>query len=141
MEAWPVWGVIGIILIAIEMFTPTLFFLNLAFAAILTGVISFYTNIFVWQELVIFILLSFVMVLFLRPLFLKTKNSPEISGIEGKYIGQNAVVVTKVDGKGGRIAIYGEEWNAKTAEGLEIEPNEMVKIVAYEDLTFFVEQI
>ena len=65
MEAWPVWGVIGIILIAIEMFTPTLFFLNLAFAAILTGVISFYTNIFVWQELVIFILLSFVMVLFL----------------------------------------------------------------------------
>ena len=45
MEAWPVWGVIGIILIAIEMFTPTLFFLNLAFAAILTGVISFYTNI------------------------------------------------------------------------------------------------
>ena len=79
--------------------------------------------------------------LFLRPLLLKTKKTPAQSGIEAKYIGKEAKVVNKITKEGGRIAIYGEEWKAKTRNDEEISESEIVKIISNDGLTMIVEKI
>ena len=42
---------------------------------------------------------------------------------------------------GGRISIYGEEWNARTQNGEEINENEIVKIISNDGLIMIVEKI
>lgn len=141
MDIWQIWGIIGIIFIVIEIFTPVLFFLNLAFAALLTGVGVYFLKINFTEQLILFSILAFVLLIFLRPIMLKTKKQPAQSGIEAKYIGQCVKVVQKITKDGGRIAIYGEEWNAKTQNEEEILENELVKIIANDGLVMIVEKI
>lgn len=141
MDIWQIWGIIGIIFLVIEIFTPVLFFLNLAISALITAGVVFFLPIGVTVQLVLFSILAFVLILFLRPLLLKTKKTPAQSGIEAKYIGQTAKVVKKITADGGRISIYGEEWNAKSNNDEEFVENEIVKIVANNGLIMIVEKV
>ena len=141
MDIWQIWGIVSIIFIVIEILTPVLFFLNLALAAILTGGIVYFWHIKFTEQLILFSILAFIFMLFLRPLLLKTKKSPAQSGLEAKYIGQTAKVVQKITKDGGRIAIYGEEWNAKTNTEEEIYENETVKIISNDGLIMIVKKI
>ncbi len=141
MDIWQIWGIIGIIFVVIEICTPVLFFLNLAFAALFVGLIVYLLKIDFTAQLVVFSVLAFVFLLFLRPLLLKTKKTPAQSGIEAKYIGKEAKVVNKITKEGGRIAIYGEEWKAKTRNDEEISESEIVKIISNDGLTMIVEKI
>lgn len=141
MDIWQIWGIIGIIFIVIEIFTPVLFFLNLALAALLTSSIVYFTKINFTEQLILFSILAFAFLLLLRPILLKTKKTPAQSGIEAKYIGQKAKVVNKITKDGGRISIYGEEWNAKSLNDDEIPETEMVKIISNDGLIMIVEKI
>lgn len=82
MEVWQVWGVIGILLIIVEMFTPVLFFLNLAIAAIITGVVSYYTALNGTWQVLVFAGASIVLLAFLRPILLKIKDTPDKTGMD-----------------------------------------------------------
>lgn len=141
MDIWQIWGIIGIVFVVIEIFTPVLFFLNLALAAIITGCFVYYLKINFTEQLILFSVLAFVLLFFLRPLLIRSKKTPAQSGIDAKYIGQNAKVVNKVTKESGRIAIYGEEWNARVTEDIVIEENELVKIVSNDGLIMIVEKI
>ena len=44
MHLWELLGIIGIAFLILEMFTPSMFFLNFSLAAFITAVISVYTN-------------------------------------------------------------------------------------------------
>lgn len=141
MDIWQIWGIIGIIFIVIEIFTPVLFFLNLAVAALLTGLSVYLLKIDFTTQLIVFSVLAFTLLLCLRPLLLKSKKTPAQSGIEAKYINKEAKVVNKITKEGGRIAIYGEEWKAKAQNEEEINENEIVKIISNDGLTIIVEKI
>lgn len=140
MEVWQVWGVIGILLIIVEMFTPVLFFLNLAIAAIVTGAVSYYMPLSGTVQVLIFAAASVVLLAFLRPMLLKIKNSPEKTGMD-TYLGQSAKVTQKITSDSGRITLFGEAWDARSANNEEINENETVKIVSRDGLTMFVEKI
>jgi len=140
MEVWQVWGIIGILLILLEMFTPVLFFLNLAIAAIITGVVSFYVPLTRTGQVITFAAASIVLLAFLRPMLMKIKESPEETGME-TYINQSAKVTQKITKNSGRIALFGEAWDARSADGLDIDENETVKVVSRDGLTLIVEKI
>lgn len=139
MEIWQVWGVIGILLIIIEMFTPVLFFLNLAIAAIVTGVLSYYVSMSSTAQVLTFSVLSIIFIAFLRPMLLKIKDTPENTGMD-TYLGQSAKVIQKITSDAGRITVFGEAWDARSANGEEIDEGETVKIVSRDGLILFVEK-
>ena len=94
MEVWQLWGVIGILLIIVEMFTPVLFFLNLAIATIVTGTVSYYISLSGTEQVLIFAAASVILLAFLRPMLLKIKDAPEKTGMD-TYLGQKAKVTQK----------------------------------------------
>ncbi len=140
MEIWQVWCVVAFVLLILEMFTPTLFFLNLAIAALAVSVIAYFNVEFVLQA-AIFLFVSVGLIVFLRPLLMKKLSSNGAqTGIKEKYINNIATVVKEVTKQDGRIAIYGEEWNAKTMGDEVIPIGSRVKIIDNESLIMFVER-
>ena len=140
MVLWQIWGIAGIILLITEIFTPALFFLNLAFAAILVSVATYFGLPAIWQ-IPAFAVLSVVLLVFLRPLLLKIKKTEDNTTVQATYVGKAATVVEKITGNSGRITIYGEQWNAISEDGSEIEEGKLVVIVAQSDLTMTVKTI
>ena len=141
MEIWQLWGILGIIFIIIEMATPALFFLNLAFAAVIVGVVAYYVSLSLTLQITIFAVMSVLFLVFLRPFLMKVKSEPEKTGVKAAYYGQQATVTEKITGSAGRIAIFGEAWDARSEDGQEIEANSIVQIVCNEGLTMIVRKI
>ena len=139
MELWQIIGIICIGLIILEIFTPTLFFLNLAIGAFITGIVS------LWYKdisglIVIFAVLSAVILIFIRPLLYKKTPDENKTGIEGKYIGKTARVDEEISRESGVISIYGERWEARVENDETIPAGTEVKIIRNDSLIMYVEK-
>lgn len=138
---WQILGIIGVLFLILEIFTPAMFFLNLAFAAFVTA----FVTIFVAELNVViltFVVLSAVFLLILRPVLMKlVTNKPQKTGMEGKYIGKMVQVISPITKTSGAITIYGERWEARTEGDEEIPEGSMVKILRNESLVMFVAQL
>ncbi len=140
MEIWQIWCICAFVLLILEMFTPTLFFLNLSLAALVVSVFSYFGFSFIAQA-VMFTIISISLIAFLRPLLVKKINGKDKqTGISAKYINNIATVVNEVTELSGRIAIYGEEWDARSMNDEVIPVGSKVKIVKNESLIMFVEK-
>ena len=134
-------GIIGVVFLVLEIFTPAMFFLNLAFASFLTmGVTLFTSNLHV--IIFSFVVFSAVMLLVLRPILmnLKTTKSQQ-TGIESKYIGQVVKTTSTVTKDSGTITIYGERWEARTESDEPIPTDTSVRIIRNESLIMYVEKV
>ena len=140
MEHWQLLVIAGVVFIIIEIFTPVLFFLNLALACFMTAVLAYY--VFDWNILVpVFVAFSAIFLLFLRPLLVKTRTNGQKTGVDEKYIGKVAKVTEVVTATGGLVSIYDERWTARSNSGEEIPVGSEVKIVRNDSLMLYVEKI
>lgn len=140
MAYWQLLIITGIVFIIIEIFTPMMFFLNLALASFLTAAVAFFIKD--WTILTpVFVVSSLILLLFLRPLLIKTRENGQKTGVEEKYIGKIAKVSETVTTNSGVISIYNERWEARSNLGEEIPAGSDVKIVRNESLILFVEKI
>ena len=138
---WETFTIAGLIFIILEMVVPSMFFLNLAVAAIITALTAIWiTN---WPVLIIiFAVLSIVSILFLRPLLIKNKKDKESqTGMESKYIGKIVKVIEPITKFSGAITIYDERWEARVDSDETIPVGSEVKIVKNENLVLTVEKI
>ena len=140
MVLWEFLVVCGIGFIILELFTPSMFFLNFALASFLTAVASLYTTKMITLVLIFFVL-SFLSFLFLRPFLLRKFSKETETGVNDKYIGKIAKVIEEVSGNNGAVSIYDERWNARTEDGSVIGIGEEVKIIRNESLIMFVEKL
>ena len=140
MALWEFIVIIGIGFIILELFTPSMFFLNFAFAAFITAIVSLFTAKMITLVLVFFIL-SFLSFAFLRPIILNKFRKETETGINDKYIGKRAKVIEEVNENEGAISIYDERWNARTEEDLVIPAGTEVEIVRNESLIMYVKKI
>lgn len=141
MVIWEIFAIVGLAFLILEMLLPTMFFLNLAIAGFITAVIGgFITN---WITLsVIFVILSLLSIIFLRPILIKNKNTKEQeTGVEAKYIGKEVKVIETVTKTSGAITIYDERWDARLIGDEDIPAGSMAKIVKNESLIMYVEKI
>lgn len=140
MLVWQFLCVIGIAFVILEIFTPSMFFLNFALAAFITAAVSFITlNKF--ALVLVFFLLSFLSFAFLRPILLRRNSKDTETGMEGKYIGKTAKVTEEVTAERGVITIYGERWDARCENGEVIPAGAEVKILRNDSLIMYVTKI
>lgn len=140
MDLWQIIGIIGIALCVLEILTPTLFFLNLAIGAFMTAVIS------IWYQnipglIVVFVVLSSIILVFLRPVLMKKESKENKTGIEGKYIGKTAHAETDITSKSGVVTIYGERWEARNIHEDVIPVGGEARIVRNDSLIMYVEKV
>lgn len=141
MSAWLVFLIISLIFFFVEIYTPTMFFLNFALAAVICAIFGIFTDNY--NLLIpIFVILSIVFILFLRPLLNINPKKAAEKKFESPYIGQQATAITDINAFSGRIQIYDENWEARTAdESLpDIKKGTKVTIIRHDDLTMFVEK-
>ena len=140
MLLWEFLVICGIGFIILELFTPSMFFLNFALASFLTALASvFMTKMF--SLVLVFFILSFLSFIFLRPILLKKYSKETETGINDKYIGKTAKVIEDITQETGVISIYDERWNARSENGEVISSGNQVKIIKNEGLTMYVEKI
>ena len=134
MIMWQLLVILGLVFLVLEMFTPMLFFLNFAIASFITAIASFIiTDINILM--LIFVVLSLLLLWFLRPLLVKSKNQKNSkTGMENKYIGQTAKVIEEVTSDSGVISIYDDRWNARSINNEIIPIGSIVEIVKHESL-------
>lgn len=138
MGAWQILAGLGLLFLILEMTVPTMFFLNFAVGAFVTAVCAIY--IYSWTALtIIFVAVSLISLLILRPLLVKKTNKSQETGIGAKYIGKTAKVVETVTENSGVISIYDERWEARADH--EIPVDSKVEIIKNESLVMFVKEI
>ena len=143
MDMWIKLLILCVAFLILEMFTPVMFFINLSIAALCAAAVS-YLGYSTTVVTAVFVVVSIVTIAFIRPLFLRNmKSKKNETGMEEKYIGKIAKVVEEVSHKGGRVAIYGEEWNAvlKSSEESTVPVGSEVKIVSNDSIVLTVEEI
>ena len=138
MGTWQILAGVGLLFLILEMTVPTMFFLNFAVGAFVTAVCSIY--IFNWTALtIIFVAVSLLSLLVLRPMLVKKTNKSQETGMSAKYIGKTAKVIETVTENSGVISIYDERWEARADH--EIPVNSKVEIIKNESLVMFVKEI
>lgn len=138
MSLWQIFAIVGLGFITLEMFIPSMFFLNFAIAAFITSLATiFTTNISIL--LLIFSIFSVVSFAFLRPILVKKFCKAKETGINSKYIGQKAKVEEEITESSGAITIYGERWEARSENGTTIAKGSEVKIIRNESIIMYVE--
>lgn len=138
---WQIMGIIGVLFFILEIFTPAMFFINLAFASFVTaGVAVFVSDMNIL--ILTFVVFSAIFLLALRPILMNLKtDKSQKTGIEGKYIGKTAKVISPISKESGAITIYGERWDARTNNDEIIPEGANVKIIGNDSLIMFVDKI
>ncbi len=142
MEIWIWFLMIAIIAVVVEIFIPTMFCINFAFAGVLTAIISIFWNVGLLKLFILFAVLSLVSIIFIRPLLAKMLRKGEKGDFHDQYIGKVVKCIETITMQSGAVTIYDERWDARlAAEGEEIPVGAEVKIVRNEGLVMFVEKI
>lgn len=137
MAIWQILAGLGLIFIILEMVVPTMFFLNFAVGAFLAAICALYISN--WTALIIiFVAISMLSLLVLRPMLVKKTEKSQETGIQGKYIGKTAKVVETVTPNSGVISLYDERWQARSEH--EIPVGSEVIIERNESLIMFVKE-
>ena len=139
MELWQLWAIAGAIFVVLEIFTPAMLFINFALASFVTAVMSYFTGD-MYILLTLWIVLSALFLIFLRPILLK-RNPDKADGTGmAKYVGKKAKAIEDITIDSGVISIFDERWNARTKDK-EIIPSGSTVIIEYnEDLTMYVKK-
>lgn len=141
LELWMIFVIISIIAILFEIFVPTLFCINFAFAGIITAVVSIFWGTF-YPLLLLFIGLSVISVLFIKPILEKLLKKESGADFKAQYIGKIVKTIEPVSIDKGAVTIYDERWEARTQGTCEEIPAGCdVKIIANDSLILFVEKV
>ena len=115
MPAWIIWAIVTVLLAIGEIFTPGLFFLGPIAAATLAATVTAAVGGPTWLQIVVFGAGSFASLGLLRPIARRHLKMPHaIRTGTAALEGAKAVVLQRVDGRGGRVKIGGEEWSARS---------------------------
>jgi membrane protein implicated in regulation of membrane protease activity len=115
MSAWVAWAIVTVLLAVGELFTPGLFFLGPIAIAALASAVAAAVGGPTWLQIVIFGAGSFAAVGFLRPIARAHLSMPHAIRTGAAALeGARAIVLQRVDDRGGRVKIGGEEWSARS---------------------------
>lgn len=124
-----VWLILLAILLIIEVMTLGLTTIWFAGGALVALIVSlFYDNLLL--EIVLFLAVSLILLIFTRPIAQKYINSTRVKTNYEALIGKEACVTATIDNtKGTGLAVVdGQEWSARSADGSLIEKGTKVII-------------
>ena len=145
MTIWQIWLLIAAVFVVIEIFTSgfavACFSVGCVFGAILAACELSLT----WQ-VVAFAIGTFLAFILIRPVVMKyldkKTNDNHVKTNMDNIIGKTAGVTERIEEGGyGRVKIDGDDWKAKTENGLAAEVGEKVEIVSYESIVLTVKKL
>lgn len=143
MDAWMIWAVVAVVLVIIEIFTPSFFFVCLAAGALVGSVAAAFRLDLAWQ-LVLFAVGSTAAFLFVRPVMMKyfLKKDRLATGVDA-LVGRVARVSEAIDPEAGygRVAIDGDDWRAVDVAGQPSAVGESVEVVRVDSATVYVRRL
>jgi membrane protein implicated in regulation of membrane protease activity len=138
--AWVVWAIAAALLGVGELLTPGLFVLGpVGLAAVAAAGVAA-AGVGTIAQVLVFIGCSAGSVLFLRPVARRHLHMPHaIRTGTAALEGAHAIVLQRVDDRGGRVRIGGEEWSARSfAPEQVMEPGARVEVAKIEGATALV---
>ena len=140
MSLWQILAIVGIGFVILEMFTPSMFFLNFALSAFITAILTFWVKN-PYALAIIFVVFSFISFVFLRPILVKNFSKSKETGLKSKYVDQIAKAEEDITENSGVISIYGERWDARSENGAFIPKGSDVKIIRNESIIMYVQAV
>ena len=141
MEQVIFWLVVLAICAVVELVTMGLTSVWFAGGALAAALIALVCPYF-WVQVVLFIVVSLVLLIFTKPIAVKFFNKGRVKTNAESLIGQRAIVVSEIDNlKGiGEVTVSGLDWSARTEEdGLVIPEKAVVMIKRIEGVKLIVE--
>jgi len=115
MADWVIWAIVAVLLAVGEIFTPGLFFLGPIALAALAATVVAALGAGIWIQIIVFGIGSFAAVGLLRPIARRHLTMPRALRTGAAALeGAKAIVLQRVDSRGGRVKIGGEEWSARS---------------------------
>jgi membrane protein implicated in regulation of membrane protease activity len=137
MPAAVIWLISALVLAGAEALTGHLFLVMLGGGALAASVTSWVTDWPAWANGAVFLVVSVLLLLLVRPA-LRRRLTPaaipptRIKALEGKP----ALVLNRVGGDDGRVKLDGEEWSARPLNDGEVyEPGEKVTVMHIDGAT------
>ncbi|WP_051294986.1 NfeD family protein [Maridesulfovibrio bastinii] len=134
ISAWQTWLAVMIVMAGLELQAPGIVLIFFAIGAALVSAITFIVRVSVPEQILIFIVVSVLSLVFFRNILKKKINvsgEKEQSGLDIQdKINSFAVVHKDIPEIGiGRIKFRGSFWDAKSLDGQSFKKDEQVKIV------------
>jgi len=112
-----IWLVILILAICIEVGTmglSSIWFAGGALIAVLAAMLS----LPVWLQILLFLLVSILLLVFTRPIAVKYFNKDRVRTNVESMIGRQAIVVSEIDNLQGigQVTVGGQEWSARSED-------------------------
>ncbi|ASM70644.1 nodulation efficiency protein D [Blautia hansenii DSM 20583] len=136
-----IWLVVLAILLVIEFLTLGLTTVWFAGGALVAFLVSLAGGP-LWLQLLLFIAVSVVLLLFTRPLAVKYLNKDVQKTNVDSIPGQKGIVTATIDNlkAEGQVTIQGMEWTARAKNGNTIEKGKVVRVTAVEGVKLIVEE-
>lgn len=140
-EIWHLWLFAAIFLFMIEIFMTSFIAVCIGLGALVTG-IGAYMGLDITQQLLLFAVFTFLILLFVRPFAKKFIFGSEeiVTTNEDALLGKKATVIEPIDESklGGRVEINGDNWKAVSFNGKPINKGQIVTIVSYDSIVLTV---
>jgi membrane protein implicated in regulation of membrane protease activity len=139
MDEWVLWMIAAGVLAVGEMFTLGFFLGPIAIAAVTAAIVALAGG-GVALQWVVFIAVSAASVLVLRPIARRHLRTPlQLRSGTAALIGCPAIVLERVDDRGGQVKIGGEVWSARSFdEDQAFEPGTRVEVLKIDGATALV---
>ena len=137
------WLVILLIAICVEVGTmglASIWFAGGALIAVISAALSFP----VWLQVVLFLVVSLVLLIFTRPVAVKYFNKDRVRTNVESMIGRQAIVVSEIDNLQGigQVTVGGQEWSARSEnEKQTMDVGTVVEIVAVNGVKLIVREV
>jgi membrane protein implicated in regulation of membrane protease activity len=139
MDEWVLWMIAAGLLAVGEMFTLGFFLGPVAIAAVLAAIVALAGG-GVALQWIVFIAVSAASLAVLRPIARRHLRTPmQLRSGTAALVGAPAIVLERVDGRGGQVKIGGEVWSARSFdEDQAFEPGARVEVLEIEGATALV---
>ena len=142
LEAWQIWAILGMVLVAGEVFTPGFVLACFAIGCLASGLLAFW-QFGVTVQLLAFSAASLVAFIGIRPFMAR-----HLAGSGDTYktnadalVGKRGVVRERVDPETGRgrVVVEGEDWWGVTEGGRAIEQGERILVLGIDGARLLIE--
>ena len=140
---WLIWVIISIVCLILELSSGDFFILCFAIGAAFSAIIAGCGASLTWQ-IITFAVISALSLLLVRPALLKKLHKPtkeRLSNAEA-VIGREGRVTEDIETNGyGRVAIDGDDWKARSADGIAIAKDTRVRVLKMDSIILTVEPV
>ena len=140
---WLIWVIISILCLILELSSGDFFILCFAIGAAVSAIVAGCGATLTWQ-IILFAVVSALSLLLVRPALIRKLHKPQrerLSNAEA-MIGQEGRVSENIEAGGyGRVAIDGDDWKARSADGSAIDKDVRVRVVKMDSIILTVEPV